>query len=168
MRKQRNPNVPAFRKPPTHIYPRAFPRPPAQQRSTSSQTEPMISARKQITNFSRCIWWLKQNDDNIKRDYEKALCFINTCHNYFNANIRKKKSRKTELFEFPIITGYFHLLPYLMKEPKNQEQTVSKSVKRKEKFGIAVRKTAKQTIDDPIPGNNVIVLSSILIPLYFL
>ncbi|XP_044252929.1 uncharacterized protein LOC123003929 [Tribolium madens] len=141
MRSQRN-LIPIPTKP-VRSSPRPLARVPSQRKSSSSQTERVVLIKEENLTFYPCTR-LGQNDGGMRRDYVKAVNYINSCHKFVNAIIEKNSGNKSGTFLLPMTTNFLPMFPYLIgkKPPKREEmKPVWKSIERK---------TAKKPPEPPL------------------
>ncbi|RZC40469.1 hypothetical protein BDFB_003885 [Asbolus verrucosus] len=67
----------------------------------------------------------------MRRDYVKAVNFINSCHKFVNTVIEKNNTDKANLFLLPMVTNFVPLFPYLVgKKPPKREKKEHEEIKK--------------------------------------
>ncbi|XP_063916997.1 uncharacterized protein LOC135132734 isoform X1 [Zophobas morio] len=161
MRNQRSNFIPVPTKP-AKSAPKPLPRVLAQRKSSSCQTERVVLIKEENLTFYPCARF-GQNDGGMRRDYVKAINYINSCHKFINTLIEKNADNKTAVFHLPMVTNFVPIFSYLIgkkaAKPKEKaavekvpEKKSPKNEERKSKSSFAVKKVPGNAPIDPLPG----------------
>lgn len=129
-------------------------------RPVRGNPQPLLPPRTQQKSIEteHVVLITEDNLNAIKRDYEKAVFYINSCHRSVNRVIKKNHPDQTGFYLLPRIKNFvLPLLPSEIEKTKRKKKTLKPIAERKTKSSFAIRKTTK-LLPDPIPGNNVIIL----------
>lgn len=105
-------------------------RTPTIKRITSStQTDRVVLIKEENLNFCSHNRFV-QNDSGMRRDYLKAVNYINSCHKFINAIIDKNNDRNNSFF-LPMTTNFIPIFSHLLskKGGKPHEKKLSENLK---------------------------------------